>query len=153
MSTDTLEAATIDRNQIASDFAASVGDKMPSDVVDRAVAAMLATTSKYPISNGSIIGGLFYVRISCDISVNGKHHSFIGNGGGLFTVPGGALLGDIYTDDASRLVASTVSFQVNATPVYVNVNFFDGSSNLLGNLQSGAVSFVTGVGGGSGSWS
>lgn len=153
MSSDTLEAATIDRNQIASDFAALVGDKMPSNAVDAAVAAMLATSTKYSISNGSIVGGVFYVRITCDISVNGKNHAFVGNGGGLFSPGAGALLGDIYTDDVNRLVASTVSFQVNATPVYVNVNFFDDHSNLLGHLQTGAVSIVTGTGGGKGSWS
>lgn len=153
MSTDTLDApATLDRDQITRDFAATVAGKMPSADIDRAVATLLAAQARYPISNGSIIGGIFYTRITCDIVVNGKSYAFIGNGGGLFTPGGGALLGDIYTDDAARLVSSTVSFQVNATPVYVNVNFFDGNSHLLGNLQTGAVSVVTGTGGGKGSW-
>jgi Rhodococcus equi virulence-associated protein len=148
-----MTAITADKNLIAHDFASTYHGRMPQDQIDDAVRTLLTTQASYPISNGSIIGGVFYTRITCDITVNGKNYAFVGNGGGLFTPGGGALLGDVYTDDAARLVASTVSFQVNATPVYVNVNFFDGSSNLLGNLQVGAVSTVVGTGGGSGSWS
>jgi len=33
------------------------------------------------------------------------------------------------------------------------VNFFDGSSNLLGNIQAGGLAVLLGTGGGSGSWS
>jgi hypothetical protein len=146
-------AITPDKNLIAHDFVTTFHGRMPQDQIDSAVEALLTTQSSYPISNGSIIGGIFYTRITCDIDVNGKNYAFVGNGGGIFTPGGGALLGDIYTNDPVRLVTSTVSFQVNATPVYVNVNFFDDSSNLLGNLQVGAVSTVVGTGGGSGSWS
>ena len=60
--------------------------------------------------------------------------------------------GDVYTSDLSKMLSETKTFQINATPVYVNVNFFDGSSNLLGNFQSGAVSVVVGTGGGTGTW-
>lgn len=142
-----------DSAQIAQDFATTVKGIMPDALVENAVAAMEAADGKYPISNGSIIGGIFYVRISAAIEVNGRLYNFFGNGGGLFTPGGGAVMGDIYTSDPVRLVTSTVSFQVNATPVYVNVNFFDNSSNLLGHLQAGAVSTVVGTGGGTGSWS
>lgn len=143
----------VDKTQIAQDFAATVKGVMPAALVESTVAAMEAADGKYPISNGSIIGGLVYVRISSAIEVNGTLYNFFGNGGGLFTPGGGALMGDIYTDDPVRLVTTTVSFQVNATPVYVNVNFFDAHSNFLGHLQAGAVSTVVGTGGGSGSWS
>ena len=148
-----MSKITVDKNLIAHDFATAYHGKMSQNQIDSAVASILSAQSKYPISNGSIIGGIFYVRLTCDITVNGKNHAFIGNGGGLFTPGGGAVLGDVYTDDATRLVTSTVSFQINATPAYVNVNFFDGSSHLLGNLQAGAVSIVTGTGGGTGTWS
>ena len=142
----------VDKNLIAHDFATLYHGKMAQNEIDNAVATLLSAQTAYPISNGSIIGAIFYARYTCDITVNGKNYAGIGNGGGLFTPGGGAVLGDIYTSDAMRLVTSTVRFQINATPVYVNVNFFDGNSNLLGNLQAGAVSTVVGTGGGSASW-
>lgn len=143
----------VDKNLIAHDFATAYHGRMVQSQIDSAVAAIMGTATAYPISNGSIIGGIFYVRYTCDIVVNGKTYAGVGNGGGLFTPGGGAVLGDVYTDDPVRLVTNTVSFQINATPVYVNINFFDGNSNLLGHLQSGAVSTVVGTGGGTASWS
>lgn len=152
MTTNTLDAPALDRSQAAQDFTSIVQGHMPDDHIANAVSAMQAADTAYPISNGSIIGGVFYVRVTAAITVNGRVYNFYGNGGGLFTPGGGALMGDIYTSDAVRLVTTTVSFQVNATPVYVNVNFFDNSSNLLGSLHTGAVSTVVGIGGGTGSW-
>lgn len=142
----------VDKNMIAHDFATLYHGKMAQKQIDDAVSSLLSAQTAYPISNGSIIGGIFYARYTCDIVVNGKNYAGIGNGGGLFTPGGGALLGSVYTSDPVRLVTTTVSFQINATPVYVNINFFDNHSNLLGNLQVGAVSTVVGTGGGTASW-
>jgi hypothetical protein len=54
---------------------------------------------------------------------------------------------------AIALYNNTQSFQFNATPVYLNINFFDGNGNFLGSFQSGGISTVLGTGGGNGSWS
>jgi hypothetical protein len=99
-------------------------------------------------ASGSIISGVFYNRIQIDIG----GARFVGNGGGLMTPGAGTLIGDIYTDDLPRLLRDTSSYEVNATPFYVNVNFFDSNSTFLGSLHTGAVSTVTGIGGGVGSW-
>ena len=57
----------VEKTQIAQDFAATVKGVMPAALVESTVAAMEAADGKYPISNGSIIGGLVYVRISSAI--------------------------------------------------------------------------------------
>ena len=44
-------------------------------------------------------------------------------------------------------------FYVKVQVVVDNGKTFDGSSNLLGHFQSGAVTTVLGIGGGTGSWS
>ena len=62
------------------------------------------------------------------------------------------MIGDVYTNDLERLYSDTVSFEFQATPVYTSLLFFDKHSNLLGHFQAGSVSIVTGIGGGSGSW-
>ncbi len=100
------------------------------------------------VMGGFIGGGIFYVHI------NLKTHGwkFRGDGGGLFNIGIGYLTGTIITSDWSRLTRDTVSFQVVATPVYVTVTFLDRNSNSLGHLHSAAVSSMTGVGGGRGSW-
>ena len=55
--------------------------------------------------------------------------------------------------ELERLYRDTDSFEVNVTPVYTSVLFFDKSSRLLGHDQAGAVSTPTGgIGGGKGSW-
>jgi Rhodococcus equi virulence-associated protein len=82
-----------------------------------------------------------------------KGKSFNGNAGGVSSPGGGALFGDVYTDNIDNLYANTVSFEFQVTPVYLSILFFDGNSNLLGHFQSGAVSIVTGIGGGTGHWS
>nr|ARM37711.1 virulence associated protein A [Prescottella equi] len=77
---------------------------------------------------------------------------FDGDAGGL-TLPGaGAFWGTLFTNDLQRLYKDTVSFQYNAGGPYLNINFFDSSGSFLGHIQSGGVSTVVGVGGGSGSW-
>lgn len=108
--------------------------------------------SHYPVT-GSIIGGLVYSRVELSLkSPDGKTHNFIGNAGGLFTAGAGALFGDLYTSDLDAVLKNTASISIIATPVYVNINFFDSHSTLLGNLHVGATSTVVGAGGGTGNW-
>jgi virulence-associated protein len=145
MSTNTQ----VNREQIAQDFCAAVGGKLEQDKVDKAVSALSAATTSYSAS-GSVASFIFYLQFQVNVS-GGK--SFNGKAGGLTTPGGGALIGDVYTDDINALYANTVSFEFQATPVYVSLLFFDSSSNLLGHFQAGAVSTVAGVGGGSGGWS
>jgi Rhodococcus equi virulence-associated protein len=52
--------------------------------------------------------------------------------------------------DVAGWLNATVPFQ--ALPGYTSLLFFDSSSNLLGHFQGGAISTVSGIGGGSGSW-
>jgi Rhodococcus equi virulence-associated protein len=137
------------KETIANDFSTKWEGKLDQEKIDAAVNKIQADVTSYP-AQGALASMIFYVK--CSVTVDsGK--TFDGNAGGAFTPGGGALFGDVYTDDINKLYGNTVSFQLTATPVYVYVLFFDGNSNLLGHFQSGAVSTVTGVGGGTGSWS
>jgi Rhodococcus equi virulence-associated protein len=138
----------IDRKVIAQNFAANIKGKLPQPQIDSITRGLMAETASYS-ANGSVIGVVFYFRFTVDCQ--NKH--FTGNAGGLGSVGGGALMGDIYTDNLANLFANTVSFSFEGTPVYFSLQFFDSNSNLLGHFQSGAVSIVSGIGGGSGSWS
>jgi hypothetical protein len=144
-----LSQIKADRNLVAHDFAQAASGRLPADKLDAAVHAILAAAQKIP-ATGNLVGAIFYVKPQVTVT-NGK--TFNGNGGGIFTPGGGALFGDVYTDDLNRLYAKTVSFQITSTPVYCSIVFFDSDSNALGSFQSGGISTVTGTGGGSGSWS
>jgi hypothetical protein len=137
------------KETIANDFSTKWEGKLDQEKIDAAVNKIQADVTSYP-AHGALASMIFYVK--CSVTVDGGK-TFDGNAGGAFTPGGGALFGDVYTDDINRLYSNTASFQLTATPVYVYVLFFDGNSNLLGHFQSGAVSTVTGVGGGTGSWS
>ena len=139
----------VSKQILAHDFVTSAHGKLDQDTIGAAVKALTADTSTYP-ANGSVVSMIFYLKFQVNVS-GGK--SFNGNAGGISTPGAGALFGDVYTDDINALYANTVSFQFTATPVYLSLLFFDNNSNLLGHFQCGAVSIVTGVGGGSGHWS
>jgi hypothetical protein len=134
---------------IANDFRDAMKGKLADEHVEAAVSALLSTTSRYP-ATGSVASLIFYLKFQVNIT-GGK--SFNGNAGGASTPGGGALFGDVYTDDLARLYSDTVSFEFQGTPVYLSLLFFDKNSKLLGHFQAGAVSTVTGIGGGSGKWS
>ncbi|WAC01286.1 VapA/VapB family virulence-associated protein [Lacinutrix neustonica] len=134
---------------IAHDFVTKNTGVLDQEKIDAAVKTITAETQSYP-ANGSVASFIFYLKFQVNIT-GGK--SFNGNAGGASTPGGGALIGDVYTSDINRLYKDTKSFQFNATPVYTSIIFFDGSSNVLGTFQAGAVSTVAGIGGGSGSWS
>ena len=137
------------KEALGEDLRASLQGVLEPSAVDSAVQSLVATSTKYS-ANGSVASMIFYLRYRVDVS-SGK--TFEGQAGGISSPGGGALYGDIYTDDINRLYRDTVSFQFNATPVYTNLNFFDSHSNFLGSFQSGSVSTVLGTGGGKGSWS
>lgn len=134
---------------LAQNLKNSLHSVLDNDKLVAAEAALLSTQTAYP-ANGSVASFIFYFVFQVTVK-SGKQ--FNGKGGGISTPGGGALFGDVYSDDINRLYRDTVSFQFNCTPVYTNLNFFDKHSNFLGSFQSGSVSTVTGTGGGSGNWS
>jgi len=145
------ETNVVDRNLIAHDFLVNTTGVLEDKQIKAAVNKLTTATTKYPAS-GSVASFMFYLQFQVNIKESGGK-SFNGKAGGLSTPGGGALIGDVYTDDLNRLYQDTVSFQFNASPVYTSLLFFDKPSNLLGHFQSGSVSTVGGIGGGSGKWS
>lgn len=141
---------TVDKQTVADDFAEAVKGVLDQDKIDAAVASITSAATTGYAANGSVASLIFYLRFQCSVS-GGK--TFDGNAGGLASPGGGALIGTVYTDDINALYSNTVSFQFTCTPVYTSLIFFDSNSNVLGTFQAGAVSIVSGVGGGSGSWS
>jgi len=144
-----MSDTTETKHAVAHDFAEAMSGKLPQDKLDAAVEALTGPAAAYG-ANGSVVCAIFYMRVQVAVT-GGK--TFTGNAGALGTAGGGANFGNVYTNDINRLYASTTAFQVNSTPVYFNVNFFDSNSNFLGSYQAGAVSVCFGTGGGSGSWS
>lgn len=149
MTATTSASTPVDTKLIAADFATHLQGKLPQSQIDSITSSLRAATNKYP-ATGSIVSLVFYLQIQ--VSIKGGE-TFNGKAGGVSTPGGGALFGDVYTDDLSKLYANTVSFEFQSTPVYFSVLFFDGNSNLLGHFQAGAVSIVSGIGGGKGGWS
>jgi len=139
----------VSKEIIAHDFRNTLHGKMEDAQLAKATNAILTATNSYS-ATGSVASLIFYLQFQVSIK-GGK--TFNGKAGGVSSPGGGALFGDIYTDDLNALYANTVSFSFQSTPVYLSIQFFDKHSNLLGHFQSGAVSTVAGVGGGSGDWS
>ena len=139
----------VSKDTIANDFSNRWEGKLEQEKIDTALRSIQAAQASYP-AHGAIVSMIFYLKFQ--VTVDGGK-AFNGNAGGASTPGGGALFGDVYTDDIDALYNNTVSFEFNSTPVYLSVLFFDGNSTLLGHFQCGAVSTVAGIGGGSGSWS
>ncbi|WP_281240126.1 VapA/VapB family virulence-associated protein [Flavobacterium praedii] len=139
----------VSKEIIAHDFHVAMDGKLDNELIYAAKDQIFTTTASYP-AKGSSVSMIFYLQFQVSID-NGK--TFNGKAGGISTPGGGALFGDIYTDDINRLYSNTVSFQFTSTPVYLSLIFFDNHSNVLGTFQCGSVSTVTGIGGGTGSWS
>lgn len=137
--------------QIAQDFYNNFQGKLEDEKLDQVVQEIKCTENKYH-TQGSLINWVVYFRVTVGAYFDVKKQ-FTGNGGGLGFPGTQALIGDLYTNDLERLYRDTDSFEVNVTPVYTSVLFFDKSSRLLGHYQAGAVSTPTGgIGGGKGSW-
>ncbi|PCC73992.1 virulence-associated protein [Nannocystis exedens] len=141
----------ISRDIVAHDLRSALHGKLDPAKLDEACRKICATSTSYS-ANGSVASFIFYLQFQVNITTSGGK-SFNGKAGGASTPGGGALYGDVYTDNLDLLYRATHSFQFTGTPVYFSLVFFDGSSNVLGTFQSGAVSIVSGIGGGTGSWS
>jgi hypothetical protein len=138
------------RIEAADAFRAAYADKLGEEKTDQIIEAMLAAETAYP-ANGAIVSGVFWVQVNVN-DWDGQPKAYTGEGGGVFTPGGGALIGAVYTDDLDGLLANTTRFEVNAAAAYTSIVFFDEDSNCLGSYQSGSVSTVIGIGGGKGSW-
>lgn len=137
--------------QIAQDFYNNFQGKLEDEKLDQVVQEIKCTENKYH-TQGSLINWVVYFRVTVGAYFDVKKQ-FTGNGGGIGFPGTQALIGDLYTNDLERLYRDTDSFEVNVTPVYTSVLFFDKSSRLLGHFQAGAISTPTsGIGGGTGSW-
>ncbi len=140
----------VSRELIANDFRKSAQSQLSSEALN-AAAKTLRETSASKRATGSIMSMIFYLQITVDSPDD--HRNFIGNVGGISTPGGGALIGDIYSDDFEKLYNNTNVIQFTAAPGYTCVIFFDSESHVLGSFQAGAVSTVAGTGGGTGHWS
>jgi hypothetical protein len=136
---------------IGQDLKSLLEGKLEPQKLEAAAKTLGAMTQAYP-ANGSIASFIFYLQIQVTVTSPGGK-TFNGKAGGISTPGGGALFGDVYTDDINALYANTHSFAFTSTPAYFAVYFFDSSSNGLGTFQAGAVSTVAGTGGGTGNWS
>jgi len=137
------------RNEAAASAEKWLRGKIADQEVEACLKSIRSATNKYP-AGGAVICAIFYWRIW--LQVHGSKN-FYGNAGGIGGFGGGSTNGDIYTDDINRLLVETTSFEFNCLPVYLNVNFFNKSSQFLGHYQGGGVGICGGIGGGTGSWS
>ena len=133
------------RQQIMDDVQRRYGEYLDKDKVSCITSKIAAAENKYPAKT-TLASAIFYIKVDTQITSEGGKH-FSGNAGGLSSPGGGVLFGDLYTDDLDDLYTNTV------TPVFCSVLFFDSASNLLGHFEGGGVSTVSGVAGGTGSWS
>lgn len=143
---------TLSSQVIADDFIDYAAKIEVSDKIVTAVVSDLSKETTATAATGSVASLVFYLRFNVTVKGTGGK-SFTGDAGGLTSPGGGALIGDVYTDDMSKLYSDTVAFQFTCTPVYSSLLFFDKNHKLLGHFQAGSVSTVLGTGGGSGSWS
>ncbi len=134
----------------ADDFKASFKGKVADEVITNTVNKLLKVgATAYP-ATGSVASIVIWMRWQVQVT---KGKQFNGDSWGIAFPGGGALFGDVYTDDIGALYANTATFAFTATPVYTALYFYDSNHNLLGSFQAGSVSTVTGTGGGNGSWS
>lgn len=142
-----MSETTIDIDTVVGDFRTSVKDALDQERIDAAAETLRATRTEYP-ATCRVVKGIFFAVLEVSVTGGKTFRSTIGGIG----IGGGESSGIVRTDDIERLYRSTVSFQFNATPVYFNVNFFDGGPDLVGNGLFGAVFASLGTGGGSGTW-
>lgn len=153
----TDDRAEVGRDQVAADFAERFADRLPQETMD-SVSAHLGSapaadsadsaTTAYP-ATGSVASLVVWTKCQCSIK-GGK--TFDGSAWGVTVPGGGALFGDVYTDDLDALYAKTSSFVLIAAYAYTTFIFLDDHGNALGSFQAGSVSTVGGEGGGSGHW-
>jgi hypothetical protein len=144
-----MTAPVATKETLATELRTTLQGRLEDEKVEAAATALTAATASYP-AHGAVASLIFYLKVQVVVD-GGK--TFDGNAWGVAFPGGGALFGDVYTDDLNALYSNTVSFAITATPVYTAVYFFDSNSSLLGHFQAGSVSTVGGTGGGKGSWS
>lgn len=120
-----------------------LGERIPTEAIDSAVAHLDAAASgtganRYP-ARGSIASAVILTKCQCTVT-NDK--TFKGDVWGLATPGGGALIGDVYTDNIDALYANTTAFTLIATPVYTTFIFQDRNGATLGSFQAGSISTV-----------
>jgi hypothetical protein len=142
-------AETASKEMIANNFGTTWEGKLDQEKIEAAARSIQAADTSYP-AHGSVVSRVFYSiwKLAVD---GGK--TFTGEAGGEDDPADGSFVGDVYTNDINALYSNTVSFEVNLTPVYMSMLFFDGDSNLLGRFQGGAGFALMGVVAGKGSWS
>lgn len=139
---------TIDTRVIANDFRNAMHDKLEPGQIEEAIQALIVNRKAYPVT-GSVASRIFYLQFQLDVA---DGMTFDGDAGGAASPGGDALSGRLYTEDLERLYRDTVSFEYQSMPIYLSILFFDRNNTLLGHFMSGAVSIVTDIGGGKGSW-
>lgn len=132
---------TVNKETFVQDLALAMQDKWEQKKINAAVAALSEDAGAYPAT--AVIS-----RNQIRVTITGGK-TFTGSGAFMSSQ---SITGVVFTGDVEKLYAQTASFEFIATPVYVSVLFFDSNSNLLGYFQCGAISTVTGIGGGKGSW-
>lgn len=136
------------KEQIIYDLEKRYAGIYTPDQLSDAKKAIRGFDKKYP-ATGNIEGGIVYARLNVEVKGGQKCGSDVW---GAFTPGAGALIGDIYTSDIDTLYRDTVSCEVNATPLYVNVNFINAKTQIIGSFQAGGISTIVGVGAGKCIW-
>ncbi|WP_426577058.1 VapA/VapB family virulence-associated protein [Xenorhabdus stockiae] len=130
-------------------FKRNMEGKLEPSLIDDAVKKMLSWKHSYA-AIGVIESVVFYIRFDLSIIIDRKH--FGGNSGGLATPGIGSTAGLVMTDDLETLYSDTVSFYFESNDINLNLQFLNSNNQLIGIYTGGAVSIVSGFGGGTGSW-
>ena len=95
----------------------------------------MSDSATHYYATGSVVSMVFYLQFQIQINDTNagvyNHYFFNGKGGGLSTPGGGALIGDVYTDNLEALIKNTCSMEFNCALAYTSVVFFDKSIKLL----------------------
>jgi hypothetical protein len=135
----------------ADEYLKSLAAKHDPNHIGAKISSLKAeATNKYP-ATGSFVSAVLYYHFW--VGLKNQNHHFEGNAGGFGVPGGGAMVGDVYTDNLDRLVKETKNFQFGTTPLYFEITFFTGNSEYLGTFQAGGIGIALGTGAGNGSWS
>ena len=140
--------ANISPEKLSDDFRNMHALNMTDELIQHNVEAIQAAQTAYT-ATGEIKSAVIWSRVN--ISINGGK-TFEGDGWGGGFPGGGALIGDVYTDDINRLYSDTDHFAIVAAMAYTAVYFLDSDGKQVGHYQAGSVSSVGGAFGGKGSW-
>ncbi|MBC8950490.1 MULTISPECIES: VapA/VapB family virulence-associated protein [Xenorhabdus] len=147
---------TLEQNEIKlkliENFKQTMQGKLEPKLIDEATKRMASSGIDAYSAGGQVESFIFYLTFYLHLDFVGKK-AFRGKAGGL-TTPGLATIqGFVLTDNLDTLYSDTVSFAFQASPVTFSLHFFDSHSRALGSFAGLAISLITGVGGGTGSWS